>query len=363
MNFRAIALLLLSFPAFSQQTMQLSADRSGKADYRKQKDADLGIVVYKKGDESVATILPREYFILGDYNDTLELRIKPSKSGQGVKYTAECTNCTSIRFRQVSENGSERFVLSDGEDFVAFDISYEQSPANMHHAPAETSLPPDKEVGYIRLRNTIYRYAQIPGTKVNLAIIDMNHNGRADTADFVSLSGDEFFYSAERSYARKLSKVKTIRINDSWYRFMLTDPALFRFTLTEMPAGKAPDICYTDQVPDIDIAGSSLYKKLDSAGLVILTHWTEYSPQSTSSLPDMNDLAFEYPVIGIHSGSELKAVLDRFPLDFPNVQATDELGSALVFHGYPHFMVVDRSKKIVVDTSDLEAVKEFLEGK
>lgn len=359
---RLLFLLLFSAMIHEVRCQEISLEKTGKPVYRKQANNDLGIVVYKKGSASVATILPREYFVLGDYNDTLELEIVTDKNAK-AGFTASCTNCTSIRFEQLEEAGGSRFRLSDGEDEVLFNITYEKAPSGLRIAPRETPLPRDTEIGYIRLQNTLIRYNAIPGKPgFNIAIADMNHNGRADSSDFISLSTDAFFYTARRDRSKQIGEVRTIAVDGQLYSWKLTGPKNFRLQLTPLASAAAPDLMIATTLENLRFGATNLYALLDSAGQVLITHWTEYSKPCTLALSDVSELSETIPVVALHTGNkDLDYINRRYEIGYISIQSTEELENKLNLSGYPHYIIVGRNREILLDTSEIGEVKSFLE--
>ena len=356
-------LIVFSAEASAQEAMTFSLSCVGKPDHRKITDTDQGLVVYKRGSESFATILPRDYFVLGRYNDTLDLLIKKDKKSASG-YLTTCSNCTNIQFRETTENGVNYFTLSAGEDFVKFIVTFEKELKGMHVAPNDEHFQRDTETGYIRLQNTLTHFGAVPAVAgVNLAIVDMNHNGRADSSDFLSLSRDAYFYSAERDRSQLIQLVETIAINDQLYYFTLVNPKTFEVKLTPTKSSRKPDLMMQDLLPDLQLGEKKLYTILDSAKIVVIFHWTEFSQPSMLTVPELNDLSETVTIIGLHSGrGDLAFLTDRYSMDFYNAQCTEELENKLNLGGYPNYLVIDESKTILLQTNNVDELVRYVQG-
>jgi len=353
-------LLFLSFSGSSQEALRFSLTEIGKPDYRKQYDADKGLVVYKKGDVSFVHVLAREYFVLGKFFDTLQLTLTRNKKEAG--YTAECTNCKNVRFQQSTEGPLTFYTFSVGEDFVRFIVSYETDPQGMTIAPDYEGLKKNPEIGYVRLRNTLIHYAAVPTVPgVNLAIMDMNYNGRADDNDFICLSPDAFFSGTASDRAKPIEQVKTIEIKDMSYAFRLVNGKTFEVELLPLAEKTSPDLILREQLENLQFGDKNLYGLLEKNKFVVVSHWTEYNPPCTQALPDLNDLNETIPVIGLHTGNaDLLYITERYSLDFFNIQSNDELKNKLNLGSYPNYFVIDQNKRIVLQSSDVEEVLFFL---
>jgi len=355
-------LLLLTFmsPAgFTQEAIRFSLKEIGKPDYRKQYDADKGLVVYKNGTGSFVNVLAREYFVLGKFFDTLQLTLTKNTS---AGYTAECTNCENVHFRQSEENGLTFYTFNVGEDFVRFIISYETKPDGMTIAPDYEGVKKNPEIGYVRMRNTLIHYAAVPSIPgVHLAIMDMNYNGRADKGDFLCLSPDAYFSGTASDRAKPIESVKTAEIKGRQYDFRLLNEKTFEVALIPSSAKTAPDLILKDELENLTFGDRNLYSALDTSNFVVISHWTEYSAPCTQALPDLNDLSETVPVIGLHTGNpDLPYIMERYSLNFFNVHSNDELKNKLNLNGYPNYFVVDKNKRIVLQSEDIEEVLLFL---
>ena len=79
--------------------------------YQKELKADRALIVYKGEKKSFAQILPKEYYNLGNSNDTLTLEILSQLVNDSITmYSLNCTNCKNIKFSQENINDTTYFL-------------------------------------------------------------------------------------------------------------------------------------------------------------------------------------------------------------------------------------------------------------
>lgn len=358
MKFLVLVFFSFSFSAFSQSII-LNLNKFGKPLYQRDLRADRGLIVYTGKNRSFAKILPREYYNLGNSNDTLNLEISRQSDLDSIeRYSVSCSNCKEIEFTYIENSDSNFFVFSKGNDFVKFIISFEKEPKGMHSAPPLKEVVRDSLIGFIRLKNTFIHYSPIiPNSNVNIGFIDKNFNGRIDSMDFVALSNDDYFFTTSNEKSRIVNDVKTIKVNGDIYRFKIIDNLNYSISLEQIGSSLQADLVYNDSLTNIKLGERNLYDILENQEYVLISYWSEFCSPCISGIPKLNGLPDNVEVIGLYYGqTTITEVEKHYSIGYYN---TDKLGNAVSLfnlNGFPNYILIDKTRKVILKTRDLDEI-------
>jgi thiol-disulfide isomerase/thioredoxin len=361
-NTLLLSTLLLSVLSNAQNEINVSLNYYGKPNYQKELNIDMGLIIYQSDNYSFAQILPREYYNLGNQTDTLTLIINKNPENTANPNTVECRNCGDISFTHLIKNDTNFFTFSFNEDFIRFIATFEKNPREMYSAPLLVNESRDTLIGYIRLKNTFIHYSPLIAIpNINIGLIDKNFNGRIDSTDFVAISNDEFFFTAKNERANEVRKVKIIEVQGVQYLFNFSDDNTLKINLTRIEKKAIPDLIFSDSLRDLKFGEKSLYKALDSSDYVLLAYWSEFCPPCVKNIPKLNKIPKNVQVIGLYSGRiGLDKLAKTYTVKYYNIVCSEELKDALTFNGFPYYVLIDKNKRIVLNTRNLDEILKFI---
>ncbi len=356
--------LILSLLLNAQDEIKVTLNSYGKPYYQKELNADRGMTVYKSDSFSFAQILPREYYNLGKHTDTLELIINKNENSENNvnPYNVECKNCGDIRFTHLIQNDSNFFTFTFEEDFVKFIATFEKNPHGMHSSALLADEIQDTLIGYIRLKNTFIHYSPLKSIpNFNIALVDKNFNGRIDSTDFVSVSNDEFFFTIKNEHANEVRKVKIIEIHGVQYKFNMSDDGTMKISLTRVENKVTPDLIFSDTLRDLQFGKKSLYGSLENNDYVLISYWSEFCSPCVKNVSNLNKIAKNVEVIGLYSGRVgLEKLSEMYSIEYYNIDCSEELKDAFNLSGFPNYILIDKNKKIVLNTRDLDEILKLI---
>lgn len=358
----ALIFSLFSFYVLSQN-QKFSLNKVGKPIYQKELQADRGLIVYSGDGTSFVQVLPKEYYNVGGCTDTLILTLKEKAvlDNNSQQYLIGCSNCNEISFNHIIERDTNYFVFSKGNDYIKFVVTFERKPHGMHSAPPLAGEKKDTLIGFVRLKNTFIHYTPV-ASNVNIGIIDKNFNGRIDSTDYIALSDDEYFFTTHNDKSQVASKVKTILVNGIAFDLKIIDHTSFKISLERNDKFLKADIEFNDSLANINFGNEKLYDLLDSYKFVLLSYWSEFCSPCIKGITTLNKLSENIAVIGLYSGnSTLNEVVKRYSIEYQNIDCPENVVSTFNFNGFPNYVLIDKSRKVLLNTRDLDEIVKLIE--